>query len=69
MTVQCFKKGPDYIDPSWLRAASGRDCYNLDSFMMPTEAVIGSFALHAQSADLALVEGAMGLYDGYSDDG
>jgi cobyrinic acid a,c-diamide synthase len=69
LAVQTFKKGPDYIDPSWLRAASGRDCYNLDSFMMPTEAVTGSFALRANGADLALVEGAMGLFDGYADDG
>jgi cobyrinic acid a,c-diamide synthase len=69
LAVQTFKKGPDYIDPSWLRAASGRDCYNLDSFMMPTEGVTGSFALRANSADLALVEGAMGLFDGYADDG
>jgi len=68
LVVQTFKKGPDYIDPSWLRAASGRDCYNLDSFMMPTEAVTGSFALRANGADLALVEGAMGLFDGYADD-
>ena len=69
LAVQTFKKGPDYIDPSWLRAASGRDCYNLDSFMMPAEAVTGSFALRANGADLALVEGAMGLFDGYADDG
>ena len=39
LKVQCFKKGPDFIDPSWLREASGKDCFNLDGYMMPKETV------------------------------
>ena len=69
LTLQCFKKGPDYIDPSWLKVASGRDCYNLDAFMMAADVVTGSFARRAQGADLAVIEGAMGLFDGYGNDG
>jgi len=63
--VQPFKKGPDYIDPSWLTAASGRGCYNLDPIMAPEEALLALFRRGGQGADVALVEGAMGLYDGY----
>jgi cobyrinic acid a,c-diamide synthase len=64
LAVQPFKKGPDFIDPSWLSAAAGRACRNLDLFLMGEEGVITAFALGARRADLALVEGAMGLYDG-----
>lgn len=63
MVVQPFKKGPDFIDPMWLTAAAGRDCYNLDLFMMGEQKVLGSFARHASAADLSLIEGNMGLYD------
>ncbi|MCL4516554.1 MAG: cobyrinate a,c-diamide synthase [Firmicutes bacterium] len=62
--VQAFKKGPDYIDPSWLEQASLRPCHNLDSFLMTPQSIIGSVARHARGMDLALVEGNMGLYDG-----
>jgi len=43
LKVQPFKKGPDYIDPSWLTAASGSSCRNLDAFMMGEKRLIGSF--------------------------
>ena len=67
--VQTFKKGPDYIDPMWLARASARPCFNLDPHLMH-DAEIGSlFAHHAASADLALVEGNKGLYDGLALDG
>jgi cobyrinic acid a,c-diamide synthase len=61
---QGFKKGPDYIDPSWSTFASGLACRNLDAVMMTNEQIIHSVCAHAQSADLAVVEGAMGIFDG-----
>ncbi len=64
LTVQPFKKGPDYIDPSWLTAAAGRDCRNLDLFFMQEETLLASFQQACQGADFTLIEGAMGLYDG-----
>ncbi|TEB10343.1 cobyrinate a,c-diamide synthase [Pelotomaculum propionicicum] len=63
-TVQPFKKGPDYIDPSWLTMVTGRQCCNLDSFMMGREALQQSFLKYARSADISIVEGAMGIFDG-----
>ncbi|MBM3127399.1 MAG: cobyrinate a,c-diamide synthase [Chloroflexi bacterium] len=64
LIVQPFKKGPDYIDPSWLTEAARRPCRNLDPFLMGEEVVVAAFARGSQAADLALIEGAMGLYDG-----
>jgi cobyrinic acid a,c-diamide synthase len=59
-----FKKGPDYIDAGWLQLAAGRRCYNLDPFLMTREAILRSFALHSAQAELLIVEGNRGLYDG-----
>lgn len=59
-----FKKGPDYIDAGWLSQAAGRPCYNLDPFLMSPAAIASSFARHAAGADIAVVEGNRGLYDG-----
>jgi len=67
--VQPFKKGPDYIDPSWLTVAAGRNCRNLDLFLIPPERLIQAFHLASEGADLAIVEGAMGLYDGLDSQG
>lgn len=64
LRVQPFKKGPDYIDPSWLTGAGGRSCRNLDLFMMGEEAILAGFCHATEDADIAIVEGAMGLYDG-----
>src|SRR5665647_2227130 len=69
LTVQPFKKGPDYIDPMWLSQASGRDCFNLDPFLMSPEAITACFTRHAAEADIAIVEGNKGLYDGLALDG
>lgn len=69
LTVQPFKKGPDYIDPSWLTEAARRPCRNLDPFLMGEDVVVAAFARGCQHADLALIEGAMGLYDGADLDG
>ncbi|MBI4985560.1 MAG: cobyrinate a,c-diamide synthase [Rhodocyclales bacterium] len=62
--VQPFKKGPDYIDPLWLTRAAGRDCHNLDFQVSPDDELRGQFARHGCDADVCLVEGNMGLYDG-----
>ncbi len=69
LTVQTFKKGPDYIDPMWLARASGRACYNLDPYLMQDSDVGTLFASRAAEADLSLVEGNKGLYDGLALDG
>ncbi len=67
--VQAFKKGPDFIDPMWLSAATGRDCRNLDLFMMGEDRVLESFAANGAGAGLAIMEGNMGLYDSIEVDG
>lgn len=64
LSVQPFKKGPDYIDPSWLTAVAGRECRNLDLFLIPENKFLISFRRACQGADIAIIEGAMGLYDG-----
>ncbi len=70
--VQPFKKGPDYIDPMWLSLASGngaagRACRNLDLYLMERDDIVATFARH--SAEVNLVEGNKGLYDGLALDG
>lgn len=69
LAVQPFKKGPDYIDPSWLAFACGKNCFNLDSFLMREETIMTSFARRSQDADLVFVEGSMGLFDSPEPDG
>ncbi|MGI5836106.1 MAG: cobyrinate a,c-diamide synthase [Chloroflexota bacterium] len=64
LVVQPFKKGPDYIDPSWLTGAGGRPCRNLDLFMMDQAKAVAAFCRGMEGADVAIVEGAMGMYDG-----
>ena len=69
LAVQPFKKGPDYIDPMWLAQASGRPCYNLDFYIQSRDEIRQSFLRHSAGADIALVEGNKGLYDGLDLDG
>lgn len=65
--VQAFKVGPDYIDPGFHKEASGRDCYNLDTWLVPAEKLNDYFVKAAEKADLSIIEGVMGLYDGGRD--
>lgn len=69
LSVQTFKKGPDYIDPLWLRAASGNGCYNLDPWLQQQDELQATFQRHTAAGTLALVEGTMGLHDGLQSDG
>lgn len=62
--VQTFKVGMDYIDPSYLAAASGRPCRNLDSFALSASQVQEIYSYGCRDADIALVEGVRGLYEG-----
>ena len=68
-TVQPFKKGPDFIDPMWLSLAAGRDCHNLDFYLMGRDEILHDFATYSQGADISLIEGNKGLYDGLNLDG
>jgi len=65
--VQTFKKGPDYIDPMWLKAASHQPCFNLDPYIQQPEELGRLFAQHASG--VTVVEGTMGLHDGLAVDG
>lgn len=62
--VQPYKKGPDYIDPSWHSAAAGRSSRNLDAYLMKRDEICRSVALHSADCQFSIIEGAMGLYDG-----
>jgi cobyrinic acid a,c-diamide synthase len=64
-----FKKGPDYIDMGWLSKGASHPCFNLDLFLMNRDQVLSSFALNTKSADIAVIEGNRGLYDGMDSEG
>lgn len=64
LAVVPFKKGPDYIDAGWLARASGRNCYNLDPFLVPGGKILQSFFVHTEGADISILEGNRGLFDG-----
>ena len=63
--VQPFKCGPDYIDTKFHEAVCGRPSINLDTFMASPEHVRGLFSHYGADADICIVEGMMGLFDGY----
>ena len=67
--VRTFKKGPDFIDPSWLSLASNRDCYNLDFNTMSSSEITKLFLDKSENMDISIIEGTKGLYDGISTDG
>ena len=62
--ISPFKKGPDFIDAGWMAFAASQPCYNLDPFLMNEEQIIESFLSHSSHADLSLIEGNRGLFDG-----
>ncbi|WP_406566243.1 cobyrinate a,c-diamide synthase [Acidisoma cellulosilyticum] len=64
LTVAVAKSGPDYIDPAFHAAATGRPVLNLDSWAMPPELLDGLLAEAASGADILLIEASMGLFDG-----
>jgi len=69
LAVQPFKKGPDFIDPMWLSLAAGRTCCNLDFYTMSGSEIATSFARNSAGADVSVIEGNKGLYDGLDLDG
>lgn len=69
LAVQNFKKGPDYIDPLWLSRAAGRPCYNLDFFTQARDEITRTFALNLHGADIGIIEGNKGLFDGVDTEG
>lgn len=64
ITVQPFKKGPDYIDSLWLTAAANRPCYNLDFYTMTPSEIRDTMVQTSYGTDISIIEGNKGLYDG-----
>ncbi len=64
LNVQSYKVGPDYIDPAYHTLASGKPAHNLDTWLVPPEAILPIFIQTAKKIDLVIIEGVMGLFDG-----
>ena len=63
LKVAAFKCGPDYLDPTYHRRATGVSSHNLDGWMMGRDAVLATFARGSRGFDIAIIEGMMGLFD------
>jgi len=68
LSVQPFKVAMDYIDPSYHTWITGRSCRNLDGYLMKEEAVREIYGHAAEKADIAVIEGVRGLFEGYDGD-
>lgn len=68
LATQAFKCGPDYVDPKLHSVATGRPAVNLDLFMYSADQVRATYQHYSQSAEAVVVEGVMGLFDGYDRD-
>ena len=66
-SVQPFKVGPDYIDPSYLSSIARKDAFNLDVWLMGKDRLLESFVTNSKS-DISIIEGVMGYYDGFGGD-
>lgn len=66
-SVQPFKVGPDYIDPSYLSSISNQESFNLDVWLMGKKQLLNSFISNSRS-DVSIIEGVMGFYDGFGGD-
>src|SRR5512138_3227206 len=68
LEVQSFKVAMDYIDPSYHTWITGRYCRNLDGYLMPEKAIHEIYSRASKGADISVIEGVRGLYEGYDDD-
>ena len=68
LRVQPYKVGPDYLDTGWHTALCGVASRNLDAFLLPPSILNALVSEHMLQADIAVIEGVMGLYDGYGTD-
>lgn len=66
-SIQPFKVGPDYIDPSYLSSIAKKDAFNLDVWLMGKNRLLESFVTNSKS-NISIIEGVMGYYDGFGGD-
>ncbi len=65
-SIKSFKAGPDFLDPLWHQAITGKPSYNLDTRMMSAETCVAQLHKSAAQAEFGLIEGVMGMFDGYA---
>ncbi len=68
LKVQPYKVGPDYIDTGYHKQASGLDSHNIDEFILSKDEIRNIFCVYAKKSDISIIEGVMGVYDGYQAD-